>query len=163
YEIASASGRVEALAFGAEDYTRDVGGERSREGTELLYARSRLVMCAKAAGVQALDTVHSDLSDMEGLYESALASRRMGFDGKSAIHPRQIEVIHRAFTPSGEEVEHARRVLEAIEEARRRGSGVAALGRKMIDRPVVERAERVLMIMEKVGARTEGKKEEGEK
>ena len=151
YEIATASDRVEALSFGGEDYTRDIGGERTPEGTELLYARSRIVMCAKAAGVQALDTVHSDVDDTEGLYRAAVFARKMGFDGKAAIHPAQIEIIHRAFNPTPEEIEHAKKVIETIEEAKKRGSGVVALGRKMIDKPIQEKAERVLMIAELAG------------
>jgi len=146
YDIATASDRVVALSFGGEDYTRDIGGERTPEGTELLWARSQLVAAAKAAGKQALDTVHSDVSDLEGLYKNAVMMKKMGFDGKAAIHPNQIPVIHEAFNPTQEEIDYALRVMEAIEKAKASGSGVIALGRKMIDKPVAEKAERVLMI-----------------
>jgi len=146
YDIAVSSDRVVALSFGGEDYTRDVGGERTPEGTELMWARSQVVAGAKAAGKQALDTVYSNVDDLEGLYRNTVMIKRLGFDGKAAIHPNQIPVIHEAFNPTQDEIEHALRVIEAIEEAKAKGSGVVALGRKMIDKPVVERAERVLTI-----------------
>lgn len=151
YEIAKSSSRLIALSFGGEDYTRDLGGERTREGYELFYARSRVVMCAKAAGVQALDTVHSDISDMDGLKENCLRIKHMGFDGKAAIHPSQIPVIHEAFNPTQEEIEYAKKVIECAEEAKRKGLGAIALGRKMIDKPVLEKAYRVIEIAKLAG------------
>lgn len=146
YDIATASHRIVALSFGGEDYTRDVGGEKTDTEEELAWPRSSLVAAAKAAGVQALDTVYSNVEDLEGLYRQAVKMRQLGFDGKAAIHPNQVEVIHRAFSPSQEEIDYALQVMQAIEEAEARGSGVISLGRKMIDRPVVARAERTLMI-----------------
>jgi len=146
YDIALASDRITALSFGGEDYTRDVGGEKTSTEEELAWPRQRLIAAAKAAGKQALDTVYSDVQDLEGLHRQAVKMRRLGFDGKAAIHPNQVDVIHRAFNPTEEEIEHALEVMQAIEEARARGSGVASLGRKMIDKPVVERAQRTLRI-----------------
>lgn len=144
YKIGTASKRLEAITIGGEDLTADLGGERTPDGMTLFTARQMILLAARAAGVQALDTVYSDINDSEGLYQEAVTVRKMGYDGKAAIHPSQIEVIHRAFTPTQEEIDYARRVIEALEEAKREGSGVAALGSKMIDRPIVKRAERIL-------------------
>ncbi len=149
-EIAKAP-RVSALAFGAEDYTRDIGGERTKEGYETLFARSMLVAAAKAAGIQALDTVYSDVNDLEGLYEDTIRSRRMGFDGRSAIHPSQIEVIHTAYTPSQDEIGWAKRVIEALEEGKKAGTGAISLDGKMIDKPVAKRAERIIALAKAAG------------
>jgi citrate lyase subunit beta/citryl-CoA lyase len=144
YPIATCCKRVVALCFGAEDFTADMGVKRTREGKETLFARSQIVMAAKAAQVMALDTVFSDLDDMEGLVRETRESIGLGFDGKGVIHPKQIEPIHQLFYPTEEEIKHARKVMAALEEAQGRGSGVAALGRKMIDEPVAARARRVL-------------------
>ncbi|MBN2542342.1 HpcH/HpaI aldolase/citrate lyase family protein [bacterium] len=144
YDIAMASPNVCALCFGAEDFTADIGAERTREGHESFVARSMIVLGAKAAGVQAIDTVWSDIQDEEGLVASAKEAKMMGFEGKGIIHPAQIEPVNRVFTPSQEEIEYAHQVLKAIEEAKKKGLAVASVGRKMIDPPVVERAKRVL-------------------
>ncbi len=146
YEIASASPRVVAVALGAEDFTADVGAERTRGGEELEYARGAILVAAKAAGVQAIDTIYPDVDDEEGLIEETRLVKRLGFDGKSLISPRQIEAVHRVFAPSESEIAWARRVFEAFEEARGRGLGVVSLDGRMIDRPVVERARRVLAL-----------------
>jgi len=151
YEIASASPRVVMVAFGAEDFTRDIGAQRTREGREQFVARSMVVLGAKAAGVQASDTVWSDIDDVEGLRASAQEARELGFDGKGAIHPSQVKVINEVFSPTPEEIEYARKVVAAFEEAQKRGSAVVALGRKMIDPPVVARAQRILRMAEKMG------------
>jgi citrate lyase subunit beta/citryl-CoA lyase len=148
YAIATASPRVCALAIGLEDYTADIGVERTAEGKESLYARMAVVTSAKAAGIQALDSVWSDVEDLEGLRRSTLEAKSLGFDGKGCIHPRQIPVIHGAFAPTATEIEKAKRIVEAAEIARRSGSGVVALGSKMIDAPVVLRAQRVLRLAE---------------
>jgi citrate lyase subunit beta/citryl-CoA lyase len=152
YRIATASSRVCALAIGLEDYTADIGAERTLGGKESFFARSTVINAAKGAGVQALDSVFSDVDDMEGLRASTLEARSLGFDGKGCIHPRQIHVIHDAFAPTAEEIGKARRIVEAAAEARRSGSGVVALGSKMIDAPVVARAERVLRLASLSGA-----------
>lgn len=141
-DIARASERVACLAFGAEDYTREVGGRRSWEA--LLWARSQLVASAKAAGVQASDTVFPNVEDEEGLRDEARRGRELGFDGKGAIHPLQIGIIHDAFAPSADEVAWARGVVEAAAAAEAEGRGVVAYKGRMVDRPVLERARRIL-------------------
>lgn len=141
-EIASADPRVVALAFGAEDYTRDVGARRRWDA--LLYARSRIVAAAASAGIQASDTVFADLDDAAGLEEECVRARDLGFDGKGAINPRQLPAIHRAFSPTEDEIEYARRVVAAAEEAEANGAGAVALDGRMVDRPVLERARRTI-------------------
>jgi len=141
-EIAAADSRVVMLAFGAEDFTRDVGALRTRHS--MLFARSMIVAAATAAGIQASDTVFSDLKDSEGLAQETALARELGFDGKGAINPRQLSIIHAAFSPTDDELAYARRVVAAAEEAEQAGSGAVALNGEMIDRPVLERAERLL-------------------
>ena len=140
FEIASASPRVVALTIGLEDYTADIGTRRTPEGRESFWARSQVVNAARAAGVQPIDTVFSDVRDMEGLRESVLEAKGLGFEGKGCIHPRQIDVIHEAFAPTETEIERAKRIVTAFEEAEAKGLGVVSLGSKMIDPPVVKRA-----------------------
>jgi citrate lyase subunit beta/citryl-CoA lyase len=140
FAIASASPRVAALTLGLEDYTADLGVQKTTRGDESLYARMRVVNAARAAGVQPIDSVFADVSDSEGLLEYGRRSRGLGFEGMGCLHPRQIEVIHAAYAPSAEEIEKALRIVEAYEEARTKGLGVVSLGSKMIDPPVVQRA-----------------------
>lgn len=142
YEIASASKNNCALAIGLEDYTADIGTQRTNEGRESIFARQMLVNAAKAAGIQAIDTVFSDVSDMEALRQSVIEAKSLGFEGKGCIHPRQIKVVHEAFAPTTEEIEKAKKIVQAFEEAEKKGLGVVALGSKMIDPPVVKRALR---------------------
>jgi len=144
YEIATASEFVVALAIGLEDYTADLGVRRTTEGSESLFARSALVNAAKAAGIQAIDSVFSDVDDMEGLQNTVKRSRAMGFDGMGCIHPRQIPVIHANYTPDDEEIDKAKRIVIAFMEAQQKGLGVVALGSKMIDPPVVKRAQKTI-------------------
>lgn len=150
-EIAAASPRLIALNYGAEDYTADIGAVRTKEGRELDDIRAKVIVAARIAGVQALDSVFGDVNDLDGLYAEALRVRLLGFDGKSVIHPRQIPVVHRAFTPSDQEVGFARRVMAAFREASSRGAGVIALDGRMIDAPVVARAEKILALAEAAG------------
>lgn len=138
--IASAA-PTDAVVFGAEDLAADIGASRTAEGTEVLYARERVVLAAAAAGVDAIDTVYTDYEDDEGLEAEARFASQLGFDGKLAIHPAQVGPINRAFTPDQEEVEWARRVLAASEESE---AGVFAVDGEMIDAPLLERAERIL-------------------
>ncbi len=138
--IAAASDNVVALTIGLEDYTADLGVVKTAEGRESQYARSRLVNAARAAGVQAIDSVYSDVADMEGLRRWAENSRALGFEGMGCIHPAQIPVIHCAFAPSSVEIEKAQKIVSAYEEAQQRGVAVVSLGSKMIDLPVVQRA-----------------------
>jgi citrate lyase subunit beta / citryl-CoA lyase len=138
--IATASENVAALTIGLEDYTADLGVVKTVEGRESQYARSRVVNAAHAAGVQAIDSVFSDVADMEGLRRWGERSRAMGFEGMGCIHPGQIRVIHEAFAPSAAEVAKAQKVVAAFEEAQSKGLAVVSLGSKMIDPPVVQRA-----------------------
>ena len=142
--IAAASPRVAALCFGAEDYMADVGARRSAAGTETLYARQAIVVAAKAAGVQALDSVFSDTEDLPAFASWCEASRAMGFDGVGVIHPRQVGAANAAYSPSPEEIEEARAVIAAMQEAEAGGSGVASLHGRMIDAPVARRARRIV-------------------
>lgn len=144
YEIASASDKICALTIGLEDYTADIGVERTLEGKESLYARSVIVNAAKAAGVQAIDSVFSDVDDMEGLRANVIEAKSLGFEGKGCIHPRQIQVVHEAFAPTEKEIEKAKKIVLAFEEAEKKGIGVVALGSKMIDAPVVKRAQHTI-------------------
>lgn len=144
YDIADATPQVAALTIGLEDYTADIGVERTGEGWESFWARSQVVNAACAAGIQPIDTVYSDVADMEGLRSSVAEARALGFVGKGCIHPRQIQPIHEAFAPAPSEIEKSTRIVLAYEEARERGEGVVALGSKMIDPPVVARALRTV-------------------
>jgi len=153
FEIALASDLVASLAIGLEDYTADLGVKRTEEGKESLYARTRLVNACKAAGIQAIDSVYSDVANMEGLTQNVLKSKALGFEGMGCIHPRQVPVIHSCFAPEKEEIEKAERIVEAFNEAESRGLGVVALGSKMIDPPVVKRAQKTLKLASELGLR----------
>ncbi len=144
YKIATASKRLVGIAIGAEDFVTDLKTTRSPDGIELLTARSMILFAARAAGIDALDTVFSDVNDEEGFENEVRLIKQLGFDGKSIINPRQIEIVHRVFTPTDEEINKSLRIIEAIKEAEARGSGVISLDGKMIDKPIVERARRVL-------------------
>jgi citrate lyase subunit beta/citryl-CoA lyase len=146
FHIASASRRMVAIALSAEDYVTSMKTSRSRDGVELTEARGRIVVAAKAAGIMAIDTVFTDVADEEGFAREVALVKQMGFDGKSVINPNQIPVVHAIYTPRKEEVLQARRILQAAAEAEARGSGVTSLDGKMIDKPIVERARRVLAL-----------------
>ena len=142
--IAQACKNVVALTIGLEDYTADLGVVKTLEGRESQYARTRLVNAAKAAGIQAIDSVFGDVSDLTGLRQWGENSRALGFEGMGCIHPSQIPVIHEAFAPSQLEIDKALKVVAAFEDAQQRGLGVVSLGSKMIDPPVVERARKLV-------------------
>lgn len=146
FEIASASPRMMGIALGAEDYTANLKTQRSPGGTELLLARQMIVVAARAAGIACFDTVFSNLDDMEAFREEVRLIKTLGFDGKSIINPRQIEVVNEIFTPSDRDIEKALRIVAAIREAREKGSGVIAVNGKMVDRPVVLRSERTIAL-----------------
>jgi len=150
-EIAAATESVVAMAIGLEDYTADLGVQRTKEGKESLYARNRMVVAAKAAGIQPIDSVFSDVGDMEGLLQNVLSSKAMGFEGMGCIHPRQIAVIREGFSPSEEETEKAKKIVVAYRDALEKGLGVVALGTKMIDPPVVARAEKTITLAVRLG------------
>ncbi|QWC19974.1 CoA ester lyase [Halorubrum sp. 2020YC2] len=140
----AAADPTDALAFGAEDLAADVGATRTDEGTEVLYAREHVVLAASAADVDALDTVYTDFSDDAGLREDAAFARRLGYDGKLAIHPAQVAPITEAFTPDPADVEWAETVLDARGEAEREGRAVFEVDGEMIDAPLIAQAERIL-------------------
>ena len=144
FAIATVSPNIAALTIGLEDYTADVGVVKTTEGRETLYARARLVNAAKAAGIQAIDSVFGDAADLDGLRRWGENSRALGFEGMGCIHPGQIRVIHEAFSPSQAEIEKALKIVAAFEDAQQRGLGVVSLGSKMIDPPVVERAKKLV-------------------
>ncbi|WP_263282489.1 citrate (pro-3S)-lyase subunit beta [Schnuerera sp. xch1] len=147
-DIAKASDRLIGIALGAEDYVTNLHTKRSPEGQELYFARSMILHAARAAGIAALDTVYSDVNNEEGLRKEVEIIKQLGFDGKSVINPRQIPIVNDVFTPTEAEIENAKNVIHAIEEAKAKGSGVIALNGKMIDKPIVQRAKRVLMLAE---------------
>ncbi len=163
YSIAKASKRNVALAIGLEDYTADIGTQRTNEGKESFFARSMVVNAAKAAEIQAIDTVFSDVNDMDGLRESSIEAKSLGFDGKGCIHPRQISVVNNAFIPDEKEIEKAKKIVVAFEKAEKSGLGVVSLESKMIDPPVVKRALRTIEIVQKEGIVTENWRDEYEK
>lgn len=144
YEIASSAENIVALAIGLEDYTADLGTVRSAEGTESFFARSMVVNAARATGIQPIDSVFSDVSDMDALLQNVHRSKALGFDGMGCIHPRQIRVIHDGYAPSDSEMDKAKKISLAFAEAQEKGLSVVSLGSKMIDPPVVKRAERTL-------------------
>ena len=144
YEIAHSSKRLIGIALGAEDYVTDLKTTRSDDGTELFFARGMILNAARSAGIDALDTVYSDVNNEEGFIREATMIKKMGFSGKSIINPRQIEPLHKVFMPSEKDLAKARAIMDAIAEANARGSGVASLKGKMIDKPVVTRARYLL-------------------
>jgi len=144
YDIASATKYNCALAIGLEDYTADIGTQRTEGGKESFLARSMVVNAARAAGIQPIDTVYSDVTNMQGLKESVIESKSLGFDGKGCIHPRQVKVVHEAFAPTEKEIEKAKKIVTAFEDAEKKGLGVVSIGSKMIDPPVVKRAQKTI-------------------
>ncbi len=144
YKIATASDRLIGIALGAEDYCANLKANRTKSGIELQLARETILVAARAAGIDALDTVFSDVNDEEQLIYEAQLVKDMGFDGKSVINPRQIGSVHKVFAPTEKAIEKAKRIIAAIKEAEAKGSGVISLDGKMVDRPVVIRAERTI-------------------
>lgn len=153
YEILASSPRIVGAAFGAEDLTHDMGIERTDDDSEVAVPRSLLCLAARAATVLALDTPFFAFREPERLRQNALASRKIGFKGKFAIHPAQIETINEVFSPSAADIEHARRVVAAFEEAERAGRGSTSLDGKVVDVPVVKRARDLLQIAEAMAKR----------
>ncbi len=139
-EIAQSSPRLIGIALGAEDYVRDLKTQRTPEGTELLFARCSILQAARAAGIMAFDTVYSDANNEDGFLNEAEHIKMLGFDGKSLINPRQIELLHNVFAPTQKEVDYAIQVIDAAEEAQAQGLGVVSLNGKMVDGPIIERA-----------------------
>jgi len=160
FEIATASENVVALAIGLEDYTADLGAKRTNEAVESFYARTRIVNACKAARIQAIDSVFSDVGDMDALRENVKVSKGLGFEGMGCIHPRQIKVIHDSFAPEADEIEKAKKVVNAFIDATEKGLGVVSLGTKMIDPPVVKRAEKTIHLALSLGLIQENWREE---
>jgi citrate lyase subunit beta/citryl-CoA lyase len=139
------------MAIGLEDYTSDLGVPRTAEGNESFYARTRIIVAAKAAGIQPIDSVFSDVGDMEALRLNVLKSKALGFEGMGCVHPRQVPVINEGFAPDANEIEKSKKIVSAFEDARKNGIGVVALGSKMIDAPVVARAMKTIELAMSLG------------
>jgi len=151
YQIAKADPRVVALALGAEDYTASLGAARTKAGTEIFTARTLIVNAAAAADVQSIDTPYTDANDDEGLQVDTELAKHLGFKGKLSINPRQVDLIHGVFNPTMSEIDWAEQVIFAINKAQSEGSGVASLNGKMVDLPVVNRAQRILKLAQLLG------------
>ncbi len=160
FEIATSATNIVAMAIGLEDYTADLGTRRTAEGIESLFARSQIVNACRAAGIQPIDSVFSDVADMDGLKNNVLKSKALGFDGMGCIHPRQIKVIHENYAPSIEEITKAKKIVIAFDEATLKGLGVVSLGTKMIDPPIVKRAQNTINSAIKTGKLNNNWKEE---
>ena len=155
FSIATASKRVRALFLGAEDLTADLQCKRTKEGREIEYARTRLVVAARAAGIAVYDTPFTDVNDDEGIWVDARLAKALGFSGKASISPRHVEVINSVFSPTMKEIEYAYEVIDAIELAKQQGKGAIALHGKMIDAPIVARAQQTIAAAEALGIRRE--------
>lgn len=149
--IAQSSDRVVSISFGAEDFTRTLGTDRTKAATELFFARSQVAMAASIAKVDAIDTVWSDVSDIEGFKKEAESAKNLGFAGKSCIHPSQIKIVHNIFTPSMEEVKKSLEIVEAAKLANIQSGGVITVNGKMVDIPVIAKAERVVSLAKGAG------------
>jgi citrate lyase subunit beta-like protein len=143
-KIAEADRRLEAIIFGAEDYAASIGARRTKEATEVLYARQSVITACIANDLQAIDMVYIDFRDLDGLRTEAEQGAGWGFSGKQVIHPNQVPVVQEAFTPSEEEIRYAKRVVETFEASQREGRGAYALDGKMIDMPLLKNARKVL-------------------
>lgn len=143
-EIAEADKRLEAIIFGAEDYAASVGATRTKEATEVLYARSAVVTACAANDLQAIDMVYIDFRDLEGLRVEAEQGAGLGFSGKQVIHPNQVVPVQEAFTPSDSAIEYAKRIVESFKSSQKEGKGAYALDGKMIDMPLLKNAQKVL-------------------
>lgn len=154
-EIAKASKRLIGIALGAEDYVTNMKTRRYPDGQELFFARSMILHAARAAGIAAIDTVYSDVNNTEGFQNEVRMIKQLGFDGKSVINPRQIPLVNEIYTPTKKEIDHAKQVIWAIREAESKGSGVISLNGKMVDKPIVERAERVIALATAAGVLSE--------
>ncbi|HIE6862216.1 TPA: citrate (pro-3S)-lyase subunit beta [Streptococcus pyogenes] len=154
-EIAKASKRLIGIALGAEDYVTNMKTRRYPDGQELFFARSMILHAARAAEIAAIDTVYSDVNNTEGFQNEVRMIKQLGFDGKSVINPRQIPLVNEIYTPTKKEIDHAKQVIWAIREAESKGSGVISLNGKMVDKPIVERAERVIALATAAGVLSE--------
>jgi citrate lyase subunit beta / citryl-CoA lyase len=151
YKIANAGAQIAALTIGIEDYTADLGVVKTNYGTESFFARQRIVNVARAAGIQAIDSVFSDVGDMEGLKQWGMSARALGFEGMGCIHPLQIKVVHEAFSPTSQEIDRALKIVAAFNEAQHKGLAVVSVGSKMVDPPVVQRALKLVARAQAMG------------
>jgi len=151
FQIASASRRVRAIFLGGEDLTADLHCKRTKEGNEINYARTRMVCAARAAGVEVYDTPFTDVNDDEGIYTDAEYAKSLGFTGKSAISPRHVKAINEVFSPSMKDIDYAYEVMEAIRIGKEQGKGAVALRGKMIDAPIVARAQQTIEMAVELG------------
>ena len=156
YQIATSSKRLVGMAIGGEDYVTNLKTNRSPEGVELFTGRGLIVMAARAAGIDALDSVYSDVNNDEGFIKEATMIKQMGFSGKSLIHPRQIELLHKVYTPSDIDITKAKKIVDATREALEQNKGVFTVDGKMVDKPIIERAEHVLRLAKAAGVRLGG-------
>ncbi|HFH9621465.1 TPA: citrate (pro-3S)-lyase subunit beta [Streptococcus pyogenes] len=154
-DISKASKRLIGIALGAEDYITNMKTRRYPDGQELFFARSMILHAARAAGIAAIDTVYSDVNNTEGFQNEVRMIKQLGFDGKSVINPRQIPLVNEIYTPTKKEIDHSKQVIWAIREAESKGSGVISLNGKMVDKPIVERAERVIALATAAGVLSE--------
>jgi len=151
FAIATAAKRVRALFLGAEDLTADLQCKRTKEGKEIFYARTRLVMAARAAGIEVYDTPFTDVNDDEGIRVDAAFAKGLGFSGKASISPRHVEVINQVFSPTQSEIDYAYEVIDAITLAKQQGKGAISLRGKMIDAPIVTRAQQTIAMAKALG------------
>ncbi|MBZ9606600.1 HpcH/HpaI aldolase/citrate lyase family protein [Clostridium estertheticum] len=151
YNIIKSCDRIVAVLLGGEDLTSDLGIKRTKEGEEVFYARNRVAIACRAMKVDSIDTPFTDTNDFEGLSKDTFKAKSLGFTGKAAINPRQIDTIHSVYAPTSEEVKYAKRVLEAMEEAEKEGKGVFSLDGKMVDAPVINRAKNTVELAKLLG------------
>ena len=151
FSIASASDRVAAIFLGGEDLTADMRCKRTKEGNEINYARCRMVMAARAAGVDVYDTPFTDVNDDEGIYVDTQYAKSLGFTGKASISPRHVKAINEVFSPTQKDIDYAYEVMEAIRIGKEQGKGAVALRGKMIDAPIVARAQQTIAMAEELG------------
>ena len=144
FEILKSSDKVAAVFFGAEDYTANTGAKRTKEGNEIFYARNKIVNAASACMVEAIDTPFTDVNDMVGLEKDTIFAKSLGFSGKASISPNHCSTIKRVFYPDEKEIAYAKRVIEVVKKAAKEGKGVVSLDGKMIDKPIVMRANKIL-------------------
>lgn len=155
-EIAKSDPRVKALSLGAEDFTASMKAQRTKQGMEIFYARNAILLACRSAGIDALDAVFSDINDEEGLREDTTLTKNLGFDGKTVVHPRQIDTVNSYFTPSAKEINYAKRVLAVVEEGERLKKGAVTLDGCMVDKPIELRARTILAQAKAAGIRLEG-------
>lgn len=150
-EIAKCSDRITSISFGSEDFTKSLGAVRTKEGSEIFYARAKIVLAAAAAGVDAMDTVWADIGDLEGFKKEVQSTINMGFAGKSCVHPSQVKIVHSMMTPSMDEVEKSLKIMEAAEAANIVNGGVTQVNGKMIDGPIIDKAQKIVGLAKGAG------------